>query len=215
MKPSDQMADFVRDALRAGRTRDDIARALTSAGWSDADAQTALNGWADDPIGPVPRPAGSSQSSLWAAEAFFYALLFIALGVSSVHVIQLGFEMVDLWMPDDTTNGFGHYSARVVRRSIAALVVFLPLFFWLNHRSMRATRADPSKRLSPVRRWLTYAALLCSAVTLLGNLIWLIFRLLEGDLTLQVLAKTGILDAVALAILFYFRAEAREAVKAA
>lgn len=211
MKPSDHLTDFVRDALRAGQPRAEIARAISAAGWSEREAEEALNAWADDPIGlPVPRP----KASVSAAEAFFYALMFISLGVMAVYVTQLGFEMIERAIPDPVL-GDSVFNNRTIRRSIASLIVFAPLFFWLNARSLRATRDDPGKRLSPVRRWLTYLTLLIGAVTLLGDLIWLIFSLLQGELTAQVAAKAVFLALVAGTVMFYFRTETREGVDAA
>ena len=43
MKPSDHLTDFVRDALRAGQPRAEITRAITAAGWSEREAEEALN----------------------------------------------------------------------------------------------------------------------------------------------------------------------------
>lgn len=212
MKPSDHLTDFVRDALRAGHPRAEIARAITAAGWSEREAEEALNAWADDPIGlPVPRP----KASVSAAEAFFYALMFISLAVVAVHVTQLGFELIKRAIPDPVLGETIYGHDRTIRRSIASLIVFAPLFFWLNARSLRATRDDPGKRLSPVRRWLTYLTLLIGAVTLLGDLIWLVFSLLQGELTAQVAAKAVFLAVVAGTVMFYFRTETREGVDAA
>ncbi len=44
-----------------------------------------------------------------------------------------------------------------------------------------------------------------AATTVLGDLVHLIYRLLDGDLTLQITLKSGVLAAVAGAIFAYFR----------
>ncbi|MHA7872854.1 MAG: DUF5671 domain-containing protein, partial [Hyphococcus sp.] len=51
------LEEFVRDALAAGKSKPEIAAALKAAGWTDAQVEDALAGYADGdfPV-PVPRP---------------------------------------------------------------------------------------------------------------------------------------------------------------
>jgi hypothetical protein len=74
----------------------------------------------------------------------------------------------------------------------------------MNHR---AARANPGARRSPVRKWLGYLTLFLAAIALLGDLIWVIYVYLQGDLGLRVLLKALVVLVVASAIFFYFRRE--------
>jgi hypothetical protein len=47
MAVSKDLSRFTRDALMAGRSRDEISQALTSSGWAASEAEDALNAWAD------------------------------------------------------------------------------------------------------------------------------------------------------------------------
>ena len=47
MRPSDQLAEFVGNALSQGKSRDDISKALGDAGWSEGETRDALGAWSE------------------------------------------------------------------------------------------------------------------------------------------------------------------------
>ena len=67
---STSLDKFVRDALKGGQSRDEIARVLRDAGWPAEQVTLAVGAYADIafPV-PVPRP----RASLSAREAFLAA----------------------------------------------------------------------------------------------------------------------------------------------
>jgi len=204
MRPSDQLSQFVRDALIAGKPRDQIEDALKQAGWAYNEARNAMESWADQDFAPpIPRP----RPYLSAKEAFFYGLMFAALAMMAWHLTALSFNLIDRWQPDSTETHFRSYKLRQIRWSIASLIVFSPLFFILNTRVVRATKADPGKRRSGVRKWFSYITLFLAAASLLGALLWVVYALLEGDLTTRVICKAVVVAVVAGAIFSYFRRE--------
>ena len=208
MRSADQLATFVRDALSSGKSRDDIGAALAAAGWTPNEVAGALNGWSDSdfvPAVPRPRPFVSAQ------EAFVYGLMFVALAMTAFHLVSLSFELIDRWLPEAFAPRPYYTSQSGIRWSIAALVVFAPLFLILNNRVVRATRSDPGKRRSAVRKWFGYITLFITALVLLGDMLYTIYALLNGDLTLRFLAKAIVTAVVAGVIFLYFRQEIREA----
>ena len=201
MRPADQLAEFTQDALTAGHSRTEITQALTQAGWAEHEVREALAAWVDSPFSPpIPRP----RPQLSAREAFFYALLFGALGWTAWHVGSLLFQAIDVLVPEQGDK-FTSYERDWMRFSIASLIVTTPLFLWLHRTLSRAVIRAPGKRRSPVRKWLGYLAMLLAATTILGDLVHLIYRLLDGDLTLQITLKSAALAAVAGAVFAYFR----------
>lgn len=207
MRPADQLATFVADALKAGRSREEITTALSDAGWTGPEIRAALHAWADgDFTPPVPRP----RPMVSAKEAFLYGLMFVSLAVTAVHLVILGFELADNWIPDPA-DSYGYYSRSTVRWSISALIVFFPMFLWLNTRIGKAVKKDEGKRRSGVRKWITYLTLFCAAITLLSDLIVVIHAFLSGDLTARFFAKSAIVAVVAGLIFLYFRGEMKEA----
>ena len=75
-------------------------------------------------------------------------------------------------------------------------------------------KRNPLKRLSPVRRWLTYMTLFLSSATLLGDTTTLIYNLLGGDLTIRFVLKVVVVAAIAGTAFAYYlldlRTEERE-----
>lgn len=211
MRPADNLAAFTRDALIAGRSREDISVALQQAGWAPNEITDALNAWSDTEFSPpVPRP----RAYVSARDAFFYGLMFSTLAMTAWHLTSLSFDLIDRWIPDpaDTTPDSyrSRWALRRMRWSIASLIVFAPLFMMLNMRAMRATKADPGKRRSGVRKWFGYITLFIAAISLLGDLMYLIYALLNGDLTMRFAAKTAVVAVVAGVIFLYFRREIAE-----
>lgn len=206
MRPADQLAQFVADALKAGRSRGEIADALQQAGWAENEVADALNAWADTGFNPpVPRP----RPYVSAREAFLYGMMFLALAMTAWNITTLGFELIELWLPD-ATDRYNRYNIGTVRWSISVLVVFFPLFVVMNARAQRAARADPGKRRSAVRKWFGYITLFLAALALLGDLIAVIYALLSGDLTARFLAKAALVALTAGLIFGYFQGETEE-----
>ncbi|WP_343080801.1 DUF5671 domain-containing protein [Ostreiculturibacter nitratireducens] len=206
MRRADQLAEFVRDALNAGRNREEIGAALADAGWSGTEIATALAAYAESDFSPpVPRP----RPYVSAREAFLYGLMFLALAMSAWHLSSLSMQLIDRWLPEvgETTNIF---DLRRMRWSTASLIVFFPLFFALNLRATRELRRDPGKRRSTVRKWFGYVTLFLAAIGLLGDLIYVIYAFLNGDLTLRFGLKALVVAAIGGIVFLYFSAEIRE-----
>lgn len=203
MRPSDQLADFVGQALSQGRSRDEISRALDSAGWRPEEVAAALRAWSPlDFTPPVPRP----RPQLTAAEAFSYAGLFTALALSAWHMVWLGFQLIDRWLPDSASAEYAYYDSWAIRWSIAMLIVAVPVFLLINARTLRAERADAGRRRSGVGRWFGYITLFLALFSLAGDLVSAIFAALNGELTPRFIAKSALVAAIAGLIYLYFRA---------
>lgn len=204
MRPSEQLARFVHESLVAGNDREAIRAALLRAGWTTGEVSAALDAWAeDDFVPPVPRP----RPFVSAREAFLYGLMFIALAMTAWHLVALSFNLIDRWIPDPGSLRRTMVPVQAMRFSIASLVVFLPLFVLLNGWTHKATLDDPGKRRSVVRKWFGYITLFLASISLLGDLIAVIYALLNGDLTLRFAAKTAAVALVAGAVFAYFRGE--------
>lgn len=208
MRPSDQLAQFVRDALTAGRGRDEVRAALIAAGWTGPEVAGALNAWAEGGFTPpVPRP----RPFVSAREAFLYGLMFVALAMTAWYLVALAFSLADLLLPEvGEADNQALWRIREMRFSIASLIVFLPLFLWLNQRTQTATRNDPGQRRSLVRKWFGHVTLFLASIALLGDLIAAIYALLNGDMTLRFAVKALTVAVVAGIIFLYFRGEMDE-----
>lgn len=196
---------YVRDALKSGRSREDIRAALLAAEWTETEADAALASWSDDEAGsPVPRPA----RSMAAKEAFFYALLFVAFGMVAGNTLSLFFGQANFWLPE-RGDFYSRYAVHGLRWSMAALIVFTPAFWFLNRFDDRATGKDTARKHGTMRRWLSSIAMFVAVAALLGDALYLIYTYLNGHMTTRFLAKSGTVALLAWVVLAYFRQDRR------
>ncbi|MFO7591689.1 MAG: DUF5671 domain-containing protein [Acidimicrobiia bacterium] len=188
---------FVREALVAGATRPDITVALERAGWPADQIERALGAYAEIefPI-PVPRP----EADISPRDAFIYLTLFTALGLAAYNLGAVLFELIEVAFPDPAIDRYG----RELTWNIAYLVVAFPVFVVLSFRQERALAGDPTKRLSKVRRWLTYLAMFVAAGFVIGDAVTLVRYLLEGELSTRFLLKVVVVALIAGSIFGYY-----------
>lgn len=204
MKAPDPLAAFVREALSAGQPPDSIRAALTDAGWRDAEARLAVQGWMISPgMPPVPRP----RPYVSAREGLLFGLLFLSLAVVCGHICALGFDLINRLLPD--ADAASNRGTGAVRWGTAALLTFVPLFLLLDRRARRidGDGDGPMRGRSLVRRWLAAITLFGAALVLLSDLAMTIYTLLSGELTLRFALKAGLVALTALLIFGYYRDE--------
>lgn len=196
MAVSKELSRFTRDALVAGKTREEIGSALTASGWSASEVTDALGAWAETPFAtPIPRP----QSTVSARDFFVYALTFGLMIFGAIYLVQLCHALIDQAMDEE-----GYRNSYRIRWAMAVLIVTTPVYLWLTIRERAKLAADPALYRSAIRKWLTYITLLLSATALLGDLIAVIYAFLSGDFTLQFLLKALVVAVVSgLIFLFY------------
>jgi hypothetical protein len=200
VRPPEAVSAFVREAVTLGRPEDEIRAALAAAGWSAAEIAAGLAAWARAPgLPPVPRPRGTASPR----EALAHVVLFVALGVLAVNLWLVGVALIDRFVPDPMDPA-GLDPGSGVRWAVAGIAVAWPLWAVLTLRIARAGAADPSRRRSAVGRWVTAVALFIAAVTLVGDLIAVLARFLDGELTARFLAKAVLVAALAGAVFMLY-----------
>lgn len=199
------LSTFVKEALAAGKSRDDIAKALRAAGWPDDQAKDALGQFADIafPV-PVPRPRAYGS----AREAFLYIVYFSLLGMVAGHIGGLAFAWIDYSYADPLARQSWDSGAVGMRWAIASLLVGFPLFVFLGWRLGQRRRLDAERRRSRVRAWLTYVTLIFAAGTLIGDLVFVVFQFLGGELGARFLAKAAVVGVISAAILYNYSRDA-------
>ena len=186
---------FVREALGAGQSRPAIEAALAQAGWPREQVDDALGAYADVafPV-PVPKP----RPYLSAREAFLYLVLFATLYVSAYHLGSLLFDLINHALPDPADQQYRLMQLGAsMRWSVASLLVAFPVFLFVARLLGRELARNPAKRLSVVRRWLTYMTLFLAAGIVIGDLITAVYNVLGGELTLRFSLKVLVVGAIA------------------
>jgi hypothetical protein len=200
-----QLVVFVESSLRAGQPRDSVRAALEQAGWSKDQITDALAHFADVAfVVPVPRP----RAQLSARDAFWYLLMFGALYTSAYYLGDLLFGFINLAYPDEANVTFyanaREYIESGIRWATAALIVAFPVFLLAALKLGREVAADPSRRNSAMRKWLTYITLLVAASALIGDAITLVYDVLSGELTVRFMLKVLVVAVIAVAVFGYY-----------
>jgi len=199
-----QLESFVKESLQSGKTREEIAKALGSAGWPGAQVASALDAYADIPFSiPVPKP----RPSLTAREAFLYLVMFSTLYFAAWNLGSLLFIFIDRTFP---ANNGSFYPDDMQRWSTAAVIIGFPVFLLLARYINKQIELNPFKRLSPARRWLTYLTLFLASAALLGDITTLIFNLLGGDLTVRFVLKILVVALIAGSCFTYYLLDLRK-----
>lgn len=198
---NDRLTAFVEAALAKGAARQDIEQALADAGWSREQIRDGLGRYADvDFVVPVPQP----RAELSARDAFMYLVMFSALYFSAYQLGSLLFRLVDLAFPDELAPFAGELIARRIRWATATLIVAFPVFLLAALRISREVAAEPARRNSAIRKWLTYLTLFIAAAIIVGDLIALVFGLLNGELTIRFVLKVLVVAAISGGIFSYY-----------
>ena len=186
---NNELRSFIKESLERGQSKDAIREVLAQAGWQDDEVRKGLSAFADvDYPLAVPRPT----PYVHAREAFLYLISFIALYVSASSFGYLVFGLIDHTFPD-ALDYRDRFPSGGEATSIASVIVAFPLYLFLMKRLSTGVAGDPDKRLSLVRRWLTYLTLVIGAGIILADVIALLANLLTGDPTLRFFLKGGVI----------------------
>ena len=204
---NEELRQFIKESLELGLARDAIRNVLLEAGWQERDVSSALCAFAevDFPVA-VPRP----RPYMHAREAFLYLVSFITLYAFAFSLGAVFFGLIDY-----------HFSSSIYRydpgpsaaqtTALAAVIVAFPLYLFLMRRLGAAVAADPERRQSLIRRWLTYLTLVVGAAVILGDVIALLARLLAGDPTAGFVLKVFAILVITGPIFGYYLWDMRQA----
>ena len=204
---NEELRRFIKDSLERGIDREDIRNVLLEAGWQERDVRSALAAYADvDFPVAVPRP----RPYLHAREAFLYLVSFIALYVFAFSLGAVLFGLIDHTF-SDALDRYRSSPSTADATAIAAVIVAFPLYLILMRRLAGAVAADPERRQSLVRRWLTYLTLVIGAGIILGDIIALLASLLTGDPTVNFFLKVAAVLLIVVPIFAYYLWDMRQA----
>jgi hypothetical protein len=138
-------------------------------------------------------------------DVFLHLLGVVTLYISVVAFISLWWQYVNFLFPDQLNYvGSGSYVYDPIRWATSALIVVFPVYILLCWLIGRDFRDDPEKREIRVRKWLLYFTLFISAITIIIDLITLIYNFLQGDLTIQFFLKVAVILIIAAAVFGYY-----------
>ncbi len=199
-----KVSHFIAHARSKGMDHQTIRMLLLSSGWKEKDISDALaSETLTEPI-PLPPDSGSAK------DAFFHLLSFTTLYSTIISLAVLLFTYIDYWFPDAAVTDYYYaynWMSGTIRWSIAVIVVSYPVFLFLSKVLQKMYRSQPEKLQSGVRRWLTYFTLFVTSCMLIGDVVTLLFYLLNGELSVRFLAKVlAIFVLTGMPFLYYSKA---------
>ena len=203
MATDPRIIDAVESALAAGISEQSVVGILTARGWSERDVYSALASYHERQTGiEFPQRTGAAVS---AREAFFYLLVFSTLATWTIGLGSLAVSLIDRWFADPLFAGYGlQFNAYTVAASLAAIIVSFPLFLLISRIVASDIHAHPERTDSPIRKWLTYMALVIAAAVFMGDLITALTFLLRGEITSRFLAKAFVVLVLSGGVFYYY-----------
>lgn len=206
-----QLANYVQGRLQAGIAKAQIKDELLSVGWSEDEADGAYRDALVAMGIPLPsetdRPTLARQSS--AVDVVINFFSFILLGIVAYGLGSLYFAVIDKAFPDALARG-SWYANQAIHHAIASLVIAFPAYYFAMRLWFRRFQADEGRRESGLTKWLTYLVLLVASITIVGDLITVLYTLLQGEITARFLLKAFALLVLAGLVFGFYYLERRK-----
>lgn len=202
MGSSKELREFVEAAKNLGVGDETLVGVLPGRGWPKDDAYRALGDHYESRNGlrvPAYRRSGSAR------DAFLYLFSFAALATWTIGLGSLMFTLIDNWIRDplSTQYGYGGIQSQIAA-SLASVIVAFPIYLLTMTYILRRVEVHADKLDSPIRKWLTYIALLVAAGVVLGDLIAFLTHFLQGELTGRFVAKDTVVLVIAGGVFWYY-----------
>jgi len=140
-----------------------------------------------------------------AKDTFLHLLSAAMIYLSVIGFITLWWQIINFLVPDTLNpQGVGSWTYNTLIRGASILVVAFPVHVLISRIIGKDLRGYPQKRESQVRKWLWYITLFISALTVIVDLMVLIFNYLKGDLTSQFFLKSAVILVTAAALFGYY-----------
>src|SRR3989344_4269465 len=209
------LSEYVAGRIRAGVSKAEVREELLAVGWSEEESDAAYRVGLVAYGVPVPsegnRPALSRKSSTVDIVINFFS--FILLGIVATALGTLFFQVINKYFPDalDAMSWYTEASiTSTIHYSIAALVIGFPLYYFALRIWFRKFREDEGRTESRLSKWLTYLVLLIAAGTVVGDLIAVVFTLLQGEITTRFFLKALTILVIAGTIFGFYYLERRK-----
>ena len=199
---SSEIRAFIERAKASGVSDQVLVGMLTARGWPEKNVYQELAVHYERLTGiAIPSRRGSGAG---AKDAFFYLLTFSVLATWTIALASLAFALIEHRFADTLFSGRGDYAFYEASSSMAAVLIAYPLYLLLSWLIARETGLHPEKLNSPVRKWLTYIALVIAAGVILGDLITAVEYLLRGEITERFLLRVLVVLLLSGGVLFYY-----------
>jgi hypothetical protein len=197
------LIEFIDRMKGQGVSDEFIVSLLKQNGWSEKRIYQAFGSWYELRTGNVVPSGGGRMEA--AKDAFLYLLAFLTLGIWTFQLGALLFAAIDRTFPNPAVDyAPGPDATITTANQLASILIGLPLFLILSRGISRGLQQQPERIESPVRKWLTYLALVITASTLIGDGVTFLAYLLRGDLDTRFVLKVATLLVIAGGVFAYY-----------
>jgi membrane protein YqaA with SNARE-associated domain len=210
------LAVFIAERIKERATKDSVKEQLTAVGWSEEEVDAA---YAEALVAsgvPVPNAGGRGRVTRRAStvEIVLNFFSFILLGIVVTALGVLYFQIINRYFPDalaarDVYNP-GNFASDAVHYAMAALIIGFPLYYAAVRLWFKRFREDEAKVESRLTKWVTYLVLLAASVTIVGDLITVVFTFLQGEITIRFFLKALTILAIAAMVFTFYYLERRK-----
>ncbi len=151
--------------------------------------------------------SAESPAKVTPKDFFLHLFAILMLYASAANVLVLAFQYVNALIPDPLGFDGDFYLPGIydrIRGALAAVIITFPAYFSASWALQKIYRREPAKAGLRVRKWLTYFTLFAAAIVIIADLVTVLNRFLEGDLTLKFALKVSSVFLVAAAIFAYY-----------
>lgn len=206
------LQQHIESKLSAGARKDAIVEELTAVGWQESEvdaayAQALIATGVPTPSAKTCGTVGRRASTLEVVLNFFS---FILLGIVATALGTLYFQVINHFFPDTLARYGGGMSEDAVYYAIAALIVAYPLYYVVMRVWFKRFREDEAKIESKLTKWLTYLVLLIASVTIVGDLIAVLFTFFRGEISARFFLKALTIFGVAGMVLGFYVLERKQ-----
>lgn len=133
----------------------------------------------------------SAPSAKASAKDFFLHLgAIVALYTVVISFLNLVFKIINKAYPEILNYNYYWAGGSEISMPVATLIIVFPIFILLSHLVYKIYNENPAKKELGIRKWLTYITLFVAGIILVGDLVTVLYKFLDGqDLTLAFLLK--------------------------
>ncbi len=142
-------------------------------------------------------------------DVFTHLLSIVALYISAINFIVLLFQYINLSFPDPLEGFYYGGVAGTIRWAMASLIIVYPVYILVTRFLNQEYREEPEKRELKIRKWLVYFTLFVASVTIIGDLVTLVYNFLGGELTARFLLKVVVVLLVSGIVFLYYLKDLR------
>jgi small-conductance mechanosensitive channel len=174
---------FLQSAKQRGIPDETLVSLLRHRGFSERSIYRALAAHYEDVLGESLPSRGLDVEN--ARDAFYYLLNFITLAFWTVALGQIFYMLIERRFPDALDANVPSSVRDEIAGQLAAVIVTFPVFSIVHSLIQAQLRKRPDLYYSPIRRWLTYVALVLAAIVLVADAVWFVTSFLQGQLSIR------------------------------